>query len=80
MDITEFAGHIELGMVTGGPQQGRGIDRRHLSAKALSEAGARALEALKPPACGDHRGIGILRVLVRSELPRLAEALRREVA
>ncbi len=68
--------HIELtGAPGGGPQQGRGIDRRYVNAKALTEQGAAAMETLVPPARGDRRGPGILRMFTRSELPRLAAAL-----
>lgn len=77
METTDgtFEGHIRLSSVTGGPQQGRCVDRRYVTATALSARGAEAMEAMQPPSRGDHRGPGIMREFFRSELPLLAKAL-----
>lgn len=77
---TILESHVEVSITTGGPQQGRSIDRNYVTAKALTEAGARAMEALQPPARGDLQGVGILRTFTQAELSRLAFKLREVLA
>jgi len=74
--MDELGEDIDLGTMEGGPEQGRFIDRRYVTATARTPEGALAMEALKPPSAGDRRGVGIMRTFLRSELARLALALQ----